>query len=186
MKHRWWISFVFALLAVVGCSPAEAPVIAFEEFTLGMSIRDVDAELDNQKWRKVGTFKYANTVRYDLQLLEPRPVHLDNISRVHLAIVDEALVCIEVLSSAETFSKLKEAMKSVEGGLTLRYGDPGRRISIEDLQRSQVSGPEPVTLAVWQVDPLRVVAIAIHSEGGQPIGFVQYAYLDKVLTNKTP
>jgi hypothetical protein len=185
MNRHAGILLVFALFAAAGCGYS-GPPLEFEEFTLGMSISDVNAELKSRKWLKVGTTTYASVVRYDLQVLEPKPPHLDDILRVELTTVDGTLVAIEVVTSAETLSDLKETMKSLDESLALQYGEPRRETAIDELQRSQISGPEPVTLSVWPVDPpRRLVAMAVHEEVGQPIGLVNYVYMDKNLQKKT-
>ena len=174
------VSFVFVLIVLAGCNSSVPPAVGFEEFSLGMSIGDVDAELGIHKWVKVGAYTYGNTVRYDLQVVDPKPPHLEDVSRVQLISVDETLVSIEVVTSADAFSTLKQTMKSMDEGLVSRYGDPRRERVIDDLQRSQISGSEPLTLSVWHVDPPhRVVAMAIHQEGGQLVGLTHYVDLQK-------
>jgi hypothetical protein len=185
MKLRAIILLVLALFVVAGCGYS-GPPLEFEEFAIGMSISDVDAELKSDKWLRVGTTTYASVVRYELQVREPKPLHLDDISRVELTTVDGTLVAIEVVTFAETFSTLKETMKSLDEVLALQYGEPRRETAIDELQPSQISGREPVTLSVWRVDPpRRFVAMAVHEEGGQPIGLINYVYMDKNLQKKT-
>lgn len=185
MNRRAALLLVSVLFVFAGCG-SSGPPLQFEEFTIGMSLSDVDTELRNRKWIKMGTTTYASVVRYDLHVLDPRPLQLENIDRVELTTVDSTLVGIEVVTSAESFSDLIETMKTAEQGLALEYGEPHRQKTIEGLQRSEITGREPVILSVWQVGPgQRQVATAVHEDRGRPIGLVHYVYMDENLQKKT-
>jgi hypothetical protein len=185
MNGRAVILLVLVLLGIVGCGESEppAPPMRFEEFTIGMSLEQIDAGLRDRKWIRTGTTTYASVVRYDLQLLGERPPHLGSIRRVELTTVDSMLVGIDVVNSSESFSSLKTYMKAMDENLTLTYGEPHREKRIDDLVRTEISGPEPVTVAVWRVDPpRRIVAMAFHeTPGGNSTGLVHFAYLDEDL-----
>ena len=188
MKNRARILLALVLFVVAGCGSSGPPAqpLQFEEFTIGMSLGDIDTELKNRKWVNMGTTTYASVVRYDLHVLGQRPPHLADIWRVELTTVDSTLVGIDVVRSAGSFSTLKENMKSLEEKLSLKYGEPHREKGIDELQRSEISGPEPVTLAVWRVDPPhRLVAMAVHETMGKPVGLVNYVFMDKDLQKKT-
>jgi hypothetical protein len=188
------VSAVFVLLSgltiIVGCnstgdSTGKPPSpLAFEDFTLGMSMHEVDAILQDRKWIKVGTYEYGDKdrrkTRYDLETFDPKPPLLNDITRVQLIAINDTLLSIEVVTAADGFLALKQSMKSRDEELVAQFGNPERFVSIDDLQRAQISNTEPLTLSVWRVDPPnRLVTMMAQEELGQPFGHIHYVDLKK-------